>query len=72
MTLYTGYVRTKDGTYLVQVPDDSQWGFALADDDQSWPGGFGWGEWTAVAAAAVPPKVRARLGWLLDNLETQP
>ena len=61
------YVCTESGRYLVQVPDDSQWGFALCDDDQSWPGGFGIAsEWTAIGADQVPAEVRAELDWLLD------
>lgn len=35
------FVKTDDGTILVQIPDNSRWGFYLATDDQSWPGGFG-------------------------------
>jgi hypothetical protein len=39
--LHVGYVITESGLVLLQVPDDSRWGFHLCDDDQSWDGGFG-------------------------------
>ena len=43
-------VRTDDGLILAQIPDDSRWGFALHDDDQCWPGGFGIAsEWECVS-----------------------
>lgn len=38
---HVGYVITEDDIILLQLPADNQWGFVLADDDQSWPGGFG-------------------------------
>lgn len=55
--------------FLVQLPDDNQWGFVLADEDQTWPGGFGSGmaKWHAVRAESVPEEARERLGWLLDE-----
>lgn len=64
----TGYVTDGRGNYLVQLSADNQFGFVLADDDQTWPGGFGAGfaQWHAVDADAVPPEDRERLGWLLD------
>ena len=37
------YVETDTGEILVQLPADNQWGFLLADDDQTWDGGFGCG-----------------------------
>jgi hypothetical protein len=63
------YVRTESGRILVQLPDDSQWGFALADEDgQSWPGGFGIAtSWETVAPDHVSKEDRERLGWLLDQ-----
>ena len=69
----TGYVRTADGTWLVQIPSNSnQWGFSLRDDDQEWPGGFGCGssEWTLVDDAEVPADVRERLGWILTEVRS--
>lgn len=65
-----GYVLTADGRWLVQLPSDNQWGFELADDGQTWPGGHGCGssEWTLKPVADVPADVRERLGWLLDPL----
>lgn len=66
------YVTDGHGRYLIQLPDpDSQWGFSLEDDDQSWDGGIGSGcqAWTAVPAAEVPTAVRERLGWILGDRE---
>ena len=65
-----GYVRTTDGRYLVQLPDDvSRWGFRLYDDDQSWDGGIGVAtEWTLVSESEVPEADRERLGWLLEEV----
>ena len=67
--LATSFVTDGAGRYLVQTPADNEWGFVLADDDQSWPGGVGSGmdEWTAVEAADVPAEVANRLGWLLES-----
>jgi len=65
-----GYVRTKAGVWLVQVPcADSPWGFYLADDAQSWDGGHGvvGGEWELVPDAQVPDEVKQRLGWVLSD-----
>lgn len=55
--------------FLVQLPDDNQWGFVLADDDQTWAGGFGSGmtTWRAVATSEVPEEDRERLEWLLND-----
>jgi hypothetical protein len=63
------YVRTEDGRYLVQVPDpDSQFGFYLADEDQTWGGGFGIARrWWVVPENRVPKRVKERLGWLLEE-----
>jgi len=62
------YVRTTDGKYLVQVSDANAWGFVLADDDQSWPGGFGVAaSWEAVPSNCVPADVRERLEYLLED-----
>jgi hypothetical protein len=70
-TIHKGYVQiTKDGVnfgkWLVQTPEENQWGFSLHDDDQSWPGGFPFSEWRAVPEAKVPQNVKNSLGWLLD------
>jgi hypothetical protein len=63
------YVRTTDGTYLVQLPDArSKGGFALFDDDQSWEGGLGVAStWTAVPPEDVPEADRERLGWIFSD-----
>ena len=66
--MYIGYVRTRSGTILLQLPDDNPWGFVLADDEQSWPGGFGWEEWEAIPDQEAPPEVRERLDWLLEEV----
>lgn len=69
-TIPAGYVLTDDGLILVQVPDpDSRWGFYLADDDQSWDGGFGIaGKWELLSAD--DPRISAddheRLDFMLD------
>jgi hypothetical protein len=79
-TVALGYVRS-GRTWLVQVPDSSsRWGFYLADEDSSWDGGFGapvattskrgasHGEWELVEdESKVPARVKARLGWILDE-----
>ena len=54
----------------MQAPDDNEWGFTLYSDDQSWPGGFGLGEWTLVPANTVPNDVKALLGDPEDYDET--
>ena len=61
------FITDGSGNYLVQMDDDSQFGFSLADDYQAWAGGFGsgWRSWTAVAPEDVPEEERARLGFLL-------
>jgi hypothetical protein len=63
------YVRTDDGRYLVQVPDpESRFGFSLADEDQTWDGGFGIARWWRVVPEnRVPKRVKERLGWLLEE-----
>ena len=67
--VYRGFV-ISEGEYLVQVPDDSQWGFSLCSDDQSWPGGFGAAKngrtWKPVRREDVPPEVEEAMGWILD------
>jgi hypothetical protein len=62
------FVRTDSGDYFVQVPDpDSRWGFYLADDDQTWDGGFGIASsWEAVKEEDLPADVRERFGSLED------
>lgn len=64
---HTGYVITDAGTILVQVPSDCEWGFAIADDDRTWPGGVGVGPWTAIPED--DPRItyadRQRLKWIL-------
>jgi hypothetical protein len=68
---HCGYVITETGKVLVQVPDtDSRWGFYLADDDQTWDGGFGVAsEWDAIADddPRITDDDRERLGWILDE-----
>ena len=62
------YVRTDDGVFLVQIYHDGVFGFALADDDQVWPGGIGAASsWEVVPETEVPEDVRRRLGWLLQE-----
>ena len=41
--MHVGYVRTRSGSVLLQLPAANPWGFVLADDELTWPGGFGLG-----------------------------
>lgn len=67
-TMDRTFVRTDSGRFLVQIPDESRWGFSLADDDQTWPGGIGVAtSWEAVSPDDVPAEDRERLEWLLDG-----
>jgi len=66
--MHVGYVRTRSGSILLQLPAANHWGFVLADDEQSWPGGFGWEEWEAIPDQEAPPEVRERLHWLLEEV----
>lgn len=64
-----GYV-TNGTKWLVQVPDDTKFGFSLHDEDQAWPGGFGafyGGQWKLVPAEKVPAIIKIRLGWILEQ-----
>jgi len=65
---HVGYVRTRSGSILLQLPAANHWGFVLADDEQTWPGGFGWEEWEAIPDQEAPPEVRERLHWLLEEV----
>ncbi len=67
MKVKAGYVKTNDGSYYVQTPEDNQWGFSLHSDDQSWPGGFGLGEWELVDENDVPEPVKEELGFILEE-----
>lgn len=60
---------TDGNRFLVQLPDDNQFGFVLADDDQTWDGGIGSGMKTfrAVSLENVPDEYLERLGWMLDD-----
>lgn len=59
------YVRTDNGTALVQVPDDNPHGFYLCDDEQSWDGGFGIANgWTLISAADLSDDELEQLGSL--------
>lgn len=68
-TIKKGFVTDGNGNYLVQLPSNSQWGFCLASDDQSWEGGLGSGfkSFELVPEDQVPVEDRERLGWLLDQ-----
>ncbi len=69
-----GYVLGSDGKIYVQVQDDSQFGFAICDDEQSWAGGVGSGlaSWTLIPNddSRITDEDRERLGWILDEAET--
>lgn len=60
----------RSGKVLVQLDDDNpynEFGFVLADDDQTWDGGMGSGmkQWEAVPESEVSEEDRERLGWML-------
>jgi hypothetical protein len=65
-----GYVLTGRGNLYVQIPSDNQYGFSIYDDDQTWPGGFGIGEWTLLASddPRITDADRERLQWILDEV----
>lgn len=68
--IHAGYVATEGGEVLVQVPDDNRWGFYLADDDQSWDGGFGVAaSWEAIADddPRIADEVRERLEHIVEH-----
>jgi hypothetical protein len=66
-----GYVLGSDGKIYVQVKDDSQFGFAICDDELSWAGGVGSGlaSWTLIPNddSRITDEDRERLGWILDE-----
>jgi hypothetical protein len=71
---YIGYVILDDGTILVQVLDDNRWGFVLADEDQSWEGGFGlYSSWEPIADddPRITAQRRSELQGILDNVSTE-
>jgi len=65
---HVGYVRTRSGEFLLQLPAANHWGFVLCDDELSWPGGFGWEEWEPIADSEVPEDIRQRLHWMLEEV----
>lgn len=64
----SAYVRHSNGGYYVQHRDDNQHGFALSDDESSYPGGLGLGNgsWVIVRPEDVPIEEIERLGELAD------
>jgi hypothetical protein len=71
--IHTGYVITEDGMVLAQLPSRNRWGFILADDDQSWPGGFGIAsEWEPIDDndSRIDDATRDRLQCLIDEART--
>jgi hypothetical protein len=62
------FVRTESGSLLVQVSDPkSRWGFYLADEDDSWDGGFGIAQqWVGIPDRDVSAEEWRRLGYLLE------
>lgn len=65
-----GYVRTKTGFVLVLRPAHNRWGWELADEDLTWPGGIGAADsWEYIDESEVDPADRMRLGWLLLDSE---
>lgn len=68
-TNHIGYVITEQDTIYAQVPSSNGHGFAIADDDQTWPGGIGIGSWEAIADddARITTEDRERLGWIIEE-----
>ncbi len=69
-SIKSGYV-TDGKKWLVQIADDTKFGFSLHDDEQSWPGGIGafsGGEWKLVPENEVPEETKEILGWILEEL----
>ena len=72
---YIGYVITKDGYILAQVPSDDprgKGGFMLCDDDQTFEVGvtsFPFGEWVAIADddSRITCERREGLQWVIDD-----
>lgn len=69
-TITPGYVILENGTILVQIPADNQWGFSLADEDQAWAGGIGLGVWRLLADddPRITDDIRDALQWILDEV----
>ena len=73
--IHTGYVigTTVTGAeyVLLQFPSDNRWGFEIADDDQSWAGGFGVyvGDFEAIGDddGRITDEDRERLQDVLDD-----
>ncbi|MFH1267809.1 MAG: hypothetical protein ABIK89_18995 [Planctomycetota bacterium] len=69
--LHRGYVMHEKAGVLLQFPAENAWGFELADDDQTWPGGLGLGNASWEVLADDDPRItqedRERLGWLLED-----
>lgn len=68
--IHIGYVLTDAGDILVQIPDDNRWGFYLADEDETWEGGFGVASsWEPLDDddARITDADRERLGWIIDE-----
>jgi hypothetical protein len=66
--MHVGYVRTRTGSILLQLPAANHWCFVLCDDELSWPGGFGIADtWTAVPDSEVPEDIRQRLEPVLES-----
>lgn len=63
------FVTDGSGRYLVKRPADNPMGFVLADGFNVWPGGLGSGmsNWRTVPPDDVPPSVRRRMEWLLED-----
>jgi hypothetical protein len=71
-TVKAGYVQTDLGQILAQLPANNRWGFVLADDDQTWPGGLGAAkEWEVLddTDPRITDADRERLSWLLKGDE---
>ena len=67
------FVRTEDGTYLLQVENENvfrRWGFALVDDDGlTYEGGFEFSPWRVVPDDEVPLDVRERFRPVIESFE---
>ena len=70
MKTYTGWIKTDDNQFFLQVADEVGFGFIIYDDENSWrvpP----FVSWTAVKAGSVPKNRREEIGWLLAAIKTR-
>ena len=64
------YVITASGNIYLQITADNQYGFSICSEDQTWPGGFGLGEWTLIDNddPRITDADRERIQWIIDEV----